>query len=101
METGISFLVVWLLIGSLTATGTALAPQGVPSKHEVTPGSYAHTRFLALDETTLANGPVLKTPEPGTIADFYGPFDEKPGRQDRDKSQRDNLGGIWQQEYGD
>ena len=82
MKIATSFLAGLLLIGTLGATATATAadgviskqkhPPGVIYKQELTPGSYCHLRFPAIREETLSSDhPVLLDPSDGDIIDYY------------------------------
>jgi hypothetical protein len=84
-----SFLSVLVVVGSLGASGSALAVDGVLSKQEFTPGSYCHMKFPAIRPSTLAgNKPELKSSTTGDVIDFHGPCDENPGGKDQVVSQR-------------
>jgi hypothetical protein len=66
-----------LLIGSVGATATAMADDGVLLKEEVAPDSYCHQKFRAMDPNTLGSDqPVLKSADNGDVIDYYGPCDE-------------------------
>ncbi len=53
MKIATSFLAGLLLIGTLGATATAMAADGVIYKQELTPGSYCHLKFPAIRGRTL------------------------------------------------
>ena len=84
------FLATLLLLGNITASGAALAADGVISKRELAPGSnYCHEKFPAISEDSLfSDHPVLKSQSTGDVIDFYGPCDESPTGQDQVNEQR-------------
>jgi hypothetical protein len=76
----------------------AMAADGVISKEQLTPGSYCHQKFAAIDERTLGDArPVLTDPSDGDIIDYYGPCSEKPlgkdqiQQQERDEREQHDL----------
>ena len=74
-----SFLAALLLAGSLGASNTFAAAEGVISNATLTPGSYCHLRFPAITENTLSSDrPVLDDVSNDNIVDFYGPCNEDP-----------------------
>jgi len=96
-----SFLASLLLVGTLGATRTAMAADGVIYKQEWTPGSYCHLKFPAIREETLAGDhPVLKDPSSGDIIDFYGPCDEDPIGEDQVGAQKLDRWYQWDLDYG-
>ena len=54
MKIATSFLAGLLLIGTLGASVTAMAADGLIYKQELTPGGYCHLKFPAIREDTLA-----------------------------------------------
>jgi len=79
-----SLLAALILLGNITASGAALAADGIISKTEDVPGSYCHQKFRAIDENTLgSDAPTLKSPASADIIDFYGSCDEKPTGKDQ------------------
>jgi hypothetical protein len=54
MKIATSFLAGLLLIGTLGASDTAMAADGIIYKQSNTPGSYCHLKFPAIREDTLA-----------------------------------------------
>ena len=89
MKIANSFLASLLLIGSLGATATAMAADdGILLKQELTPDSYCHEKFPAIDQSTLdSDDPTLKSSTTGDVIDFYGSCDESPTGKDQ----------VWQQ----
>ena len=83
MKIASSFLAGLLLIGSLGATATAMAEDGVLSK-DAAPGSYCHEKFRAMDPNTLgSDDPSLKSADSADVIDYYGPCDESPTGKDQ------------------
>ena len=112
MKIATSFLAGLLLIGTLGATGTAMAadgviskqklPPGVIYKEELTPGSYCHLKFPAIREETLSSDhPVLLDPSDGDIIDYYGPCDEDPLGKDQVHEQKLDNYHNFQRDYED
>ena len=97
MKNAKGFLAALLLLGNITASGTALAADGVIEKEELTPGSnYCHMKFPAIDDYSLfSDHPVLKSETSGDIIDYYGPCDEDPLGKDQLTKQRQDFV-IWQ-----
>jgi hypothetical protein len=90
MKIAKSFLAGLLLVGSFGTSGALAAAPGVITNATLTPGSYCHLTFPAIDEETLSwNRPVLKDPSEGDIIDFYGPCDHDPLGADEIQSQKD------------
>jgi hypothetical protein len=84
-----SFLAALLLAGSLGASNTFAAADGVISNATLTPGSYCHLRFPAITENTLSSDrPVLDDASNGDIVDFYGACSEDPRGVDQIQHQR-------------
>jgi len=101
MKIATSFLAGLLLIGTLGASGTAMAADGIIYKQANTPGSYCHLKFPAIREETLAGDhPVLTDPSDGDIIDFYGPCDEDPVGKDQVHEQKLEQQHRWEQDYG-
>ena len=95
-----------LFLSSLAAVNSAMAEDdGVISKQEVTPGSYCHEKFRAIQPSTLyADHPTLQSSDTGDIIDYYGPCDESPVGQDQVKEQkmdREDRGRWDVQDYAD
>jgi hypothetical protein len=98
MKTKTTYLAALLLAGSLmgcapiaaeSAQANAGEQPGVISKTVLTPGSYCHLKFPAIDESTLGTKhPTLKSPDSGDIIDYYGSCDENPLGPDQ----------VWHQE---
>jgi hypothetical protein len=89
MKIATSLLAALLLVGSLGASSTFGATEGVISNAVFTPGSYCHLTFPAIREETLSwDRPVLKDPSSGDIIDFYGSCDHDPLGKDEITSQR-------------
>ena len=112
MKIATSFFASLLLIGTLGASGTATAadgviskqelPPGVIYKEELTPGSYCHLKFPAIREETLAsNHPVLTDPSDGDIIDYYGSCDEDPLGKDQVQAQKLDNYHNFQRDYED
>jgi hypothetical protein len=82
------FLAALLLLGNITASGMALAADGIIEKEAVAPGSYCHEKLQAMDPSTLdSDHPTLKSADSGDVIDFYGSCDETPTAKDQ----------VWQQ----
>jgi hypothetical protein len=97
-----SFLAVQLLVGGLGASSTLAAGPGVISNATLTPGSYCHLRFPAIDEETLSSDrPALKDPSEGDIVDYYGSCDHAPLGEDQTASQRKKQSRQLNADYGD
>ena len=72
-----SLLAALILLGSITASATAFAADGVISKDVLTPDSYCHEKFPAIEGKSLASDdPVLKDAQSGDVLDYYGSCDE-------------------------
>lgn len=100
MKTAKSFLAALILIGSVAGSGIALAADGVISKDELTPDSYCHMKFPAMQARSLGTDePTLKSPTSGDVVDFYGSCDEKPTGQDQVGSQELDLQHQWESNY--
>jgi hypothetical protein len=70
------------MVGSIS--GIAVAADGVLTKIPITPGSYCHMKFEAIQDRTLSTDhPALKDSSDGDIIDFYGPCDESPTGADQ------------------
>jgi hypothetical protein len=83
------FLAAVLLAGSLGASSSFAAAPGVISNQVLTPGSYCHLTFPAIEEETLSwDRPVLKDPSEGDIIDYYGSCDHDPLGQDEITKQK-------------
>ena len=92
MKTAKVLLATLLLAGSLVATGTVKASDGVITKDELTPGSYCHMKFPAMEENSLGtNHPTLKSAASGDVIDFYGSCNETPTGQDQVEAQKLDL----------
>jgi hypothetical protein len=72
-----SLLVALILLGNLAVNATAFAADGVISRDVLTPDSYCHEKFPAIEGKTLASDdPVLNDAQSGDIIDYYGSCDE-------------------------
>jgi hypothetical protein len=77
MKITTSLLAGSLLIGSVGATGTAIAvDDGILLKEGS--GGYCHMKFRAMEPRSLGDNPRLKSATSGDVIDFYGPCDESP-----------------------
>jgi hypothetical protein len=112
MKIATSFLAGLLLIGTLGATATAMAADGVISKQQLppgliykqvlTPGSYCHLKFPAIREETLSSDhPVLLDPSDGDVIDYYGSCDEDPLGKDQVHEQKLDAYHRWANDYED
>jgi hypothetical protein len=112
MKIATSFLAGLLLIGTLGATATAMAadgviskqklPPGVIYKQELTPGSYCHLKFPAIREETLSSDhPVLLDPSDGDVIDYYGSCDEDPLGKDQVHERKLDAYHRWANDYED
>jgi len=100
MKIATSFLAALLFAGTLGAINTAMGSDTIPSKDELTPGSYCHEKFPAIRQSTLGdNQPELKSSSTGDVVDFYGPCDEKPTGKDQDQTQKLEDQHRWEMEY--
>ena len=89
MKIATSFLAALLLAGSIGASNTFVAADGVISNSTLTAGSYCHLKFPAIRESTLASDqPELKDSSRGDVIDFYGPCDTDPLGQDQIQDQK-------------
>jgi hypothetical protein len=89
MKNSKTFLAALILFGSVAASGMALADDGVISKDVLTPRSYCHEKFPAMQARSLGtDDPTLKSAASGDIIDFYGPCDENPTGQDQVQEQK-------------
>jgi len=97
-----SLLAALILLGNITASGTALAADGIISKTEDVPGSYCHEKFPAMTDRSLAtDDPVLKSQTTGDVVDYYGPCNEKPAGQDQVEEQKLDAQHRWASDYED
>ena len=89
MKNSKAFLAALILVGSVAASGMALADDGVISKDVLTPQSYCHEKFPAIHGRTLGtDDPTLKSTASGDIIDFYGPCNENPRGKDQVEEQK-------------
>jgi hypothetical protein len=99
MKIATLFLAALLLAGSVGVSNTFAAAEGVISNATLTPGSYCHLRFPAIDEQTLSwDRPVLKDASSGDIVDFYGPCDTDPLGKDQVEAQKLQAEHQWDRE---
>ena len=97
-----SLLAALILLGSITASGAALAADGIISKTEDVPGSYCHEKFPAMEGRTLASDdPVLKSADSGDVIDYYGPCNENPVGEDQVQEQKLDSQHRWAHDYED
>ena len=97
-----SLLAALILLGNITASGAALAADGIISKTEDVPGSYCHEKFPAIEGRTLASDdPVLKSADSGDVIDYYGPCNENPLGQDQVQEQKIEQRHRWSSNYED
>jgi len=97
-----TLLAALILLGNITASGTALAADGILSKTEDVPGSYCHEKFPAIEGRTLASDdPVLKSADSGDVIDYYGPCNENPLGQDQVQEQKIEQRHRWSSNYED
>jgi len=97
-----TLLATLILLGNITASGTALAADGILSKTEDVPGSYCHEKFPAIEGRTLASDdPVLKSADSGDVIDYYGPCNENPLGQDQVQEQKIEQRHRWSSNYED
>jgi len=84
MKTAKAFFAALLLLGNLTASGMALAADGIIEKEQAAPGSYCHEKFQAIQPSTLGSDhPTVQSSTSGDVIDFYGPCDETPTGKDQ------------------
>lgn len=96
MKNAKSLLAALILLGNITASGAALAADGIISKTEDVPGSYCHEKFPAIWPSTLdTDHPTLKSQPSnsgrdgsGDVIDFYGSCDESPLGKDQIQEQK-------------
>lgn len=102
MKIATPFLAAMLVVGSLGASNALAGADDVLSKTELTPDSYCHLTFPAIDEISLSSdNPVLKSPSSGDIIDFYGPCNEDPVGKNQQESQKHDLELRREHSYGD
>ena len=102
MKNAKSLLAALILLGNITASGTALAADGIISKTEDVPGSYCHEKFPAMEGRSLASDdPVLKSAESGDVIDYYGPCNENPVGEDQVQEQKLDSQHRWASDYED
>jgi len=83
-----TFIAALILVGSVAASGMAIADDGVISKDVATPQGYCHEKFPAIQGRTLGtDDPTLKSAASGDVIDFYGPCNEKPTGKDQVQEQ--------------
>ena len=84
MKNATVFLAALLLLGNITASGMALADDGIIEKEQAAPGSYCHEKFQAIQPSTLGSDhPTVQSSTSGDVIDFYGPCDETPTGKDQ------------------
>jgi hypothetical protein len=77
-----------LLLAGVTASGAALAQDGV-TQDALTAGAYCHSEFPAMHAGSLGDEqPALKNADTGDRVDFYGPCDVNPTGADQIQQQR-------------
>ena len=97
-----TLLAALLLAGSFVATSTVSASDGTISKDVLTPGSYCHKKFPAIQARSLGtDDPTLMNAASGDVMDFYGPCNENPTGQDQVQAQKLDLQHRWQNNYED
>jgi hypothetical protein len=97
-----SLLAALILLGNITASGAALAADGIISETEDVPGSYCHEKFPAITDRSLASDdPVLKSQTTGDVVDFYGSCNENPVGQDQVQEQKLDAQHRWASDYED
>jgi len=97
-----SLLAALILLGNITASGAALAADGIISETADVPGSYCHEKFRAITNRSLASDdPVLKSQTSGDVVDFYGPCNENPVGQDQVQERRLEAQHRWANDYED
>ncbi len=93
-----SFLAAVLLAGSVEASNSFAAEDGVISDAPLSSDSYCHLRFAAIDPDTLSSDhPALD--ESGEMIDFYGRCDEDPLRTNQILHQQQEAQYRWRYEY--
>jgi len=96
------FLAALVLVVNATAASSLLAADGLIAKDELTPGSYCHMEFPAVEAKSLASDqPVTKGSTTGDIIDYYGPCDENPIGRDQVREQRLDFDHHWITNYSD
>ena len=89
MKNAKSLLAALILLSNIAVSATALANDGVISEDVLSPGSYCHEKFPAIEGKSLAsNDPVLKSAQSGDVIDYYGPCTENPVGQDQAQEQK-------------
>jgi hypothetical protein len=102
MKNAKSLLAALILLGNITASGTALAADGIISKTEDVPGSYCHEKFPAITGRSLdSDDPVLKSQTSGDVIDYYGPCNENPVGEDQVQEQKLDSQHRWASDYED
>jgi hypothetical protein len=76
------------LMGLIGFADMAHAADGVVSKTAMAESSYCHMKFPPIDQSRSSAGhPVLESPNPGDLIDFYGPCDHDPLGKDEVQAQ--------------
>jgi hypothetical protein len=98
MKIVMSFLAAVLLAGSVEASNSFAAENGVISDAPLSSDSYCHLKFRAIDPDTLSSDhPVLD--ESGEMIDFYGPCNTDPLGSDQIQDQKKEAQYRWRYEY--
>lgn len=102
MKISTAFVAALLFTAALGAVNNAVAADGVLLKQESTPGSYCHTQFQAIRQSTLGDeSPVLKNSSSGDVIDYYGSCDVNPLGQDEIQAQKLEDQHRWAHDYED
>lgn len=102
MKNAKSLLAALIFLGSMTASVTAFAADGVIAKDELAADSYCHQKFPAIGDRSLASDdPMLKSQGSGDVIDFYGSCAEDPTGNDAVQSQKLDYQHQWARDYED
>ena len=92
MKTINALMMAVSLVGHLGFASLSNAADGIVSKEPLADSGYCHMKFPAIDwRRSSAEQPVLKSPSPGNLIDFYGPCDHDPLGKDEAQEQRTQL----------
>lgn len=98
MKIVMSFLAAVLLAGSVGASNSFAAEDGVISDAPLSSDSYCHLKFQPIDVPSLSSDhPFLD--ESGEMIDFYGRCDEDPLGMNQVLHQKQEAQYRWRYEY--
>jgi len=94
MKIATAFVAALLFTGALGPLNNAKAADGVILQQELTPASYCHMKFAALEGDTVPG-------DQANVIDFYGPCSETPRGQDQVQDQELDYGRQWTNNFGE